>query len=89
VFAGFLQGVPIMNKVILDEALQARLRGVDEVELCDKSGQQVGHFLSKELYHRLLYDWANAQITDEELERRRRQPGGRTLAEIWARLENS
>ncbi|OHB84305.1 MAG: hypothetical protein A2V98_18725 [Planctomycetes bacterium RBG_16_64_12] len=78
-----------MNRVILDEAARAKLRGVDEVELCDESGQPLGHFLSDALYRRLLYDWANAQISDEELERRRRQPGGHALADIWARLQNS
>jgi len=78
-----------MNRVILDEASRAKLRGVDEVELCDESGRPLGHFLSEELYRRLLFDWANAQISDEELERRRRQPGGRVLADIWARLQNA
>ena len=76
-----------MNKVVLDAAVRAKLRNVDEVELCDESGRGVGHFLSEDLYRRLLYDWANAQITDEELQRRQRQPGGRTLTEIWARVD--
>ena len=58
-----------MTKVVVDQATGAKLSGVDEVELCDESGQKVGHFLSEKLYCRLLYDWANAQITDEELER--------------------
>ena len=75
------------TKVTLDDSLRAKLSGVDEVELCDQSGKPVGHFLSEQLYRRLLFDWANAQVTDEELERRRRQPGGCTLTEIWARLE--
>ncbi|MFH1920482.1 MAG: hypothetical protein ABIP48_11430 [Planctomycetota bacterium] len=78
-----------MNRVILDEPARAKLRGVDEVELCDESGRPLGHFLSEELYRRLLFDWANAQISDEELQRRRRQPGGRALADIWARLQNA
>ena len=78
-----------MTKVVLDESVRAKLHNVDEVELCDDLGRKLGHFLSEQLYHRLLYDWANARVTDEELERRRRQPGGRALAEIWARLENS
>jgi len=77
-----------MNRVILDESIGEKLRHLDEVELCDQSGQRVGHFLSDDLFRRLLYDWANAQVSDEELERRRQQPGGRTLAEIWSRLEN-
>ena len=78
-----------MTKVVVDQGLFATLRSVDEVELCDESGRSLGHFLSKKLYRRLLYDWANAQITDEELQRRREAPGGRTLAEIWARLESA
>lgn len=76
-----------MDKVVLDAAVRAKLRNVDEVELYDESGRSVGHFLSEEVYRRLLYDWANAQITDEELQRRQRQPGGRTLTEIWARMD--
>ena len=78
-----------MNRLMIDEGVRAQLANRDEVELCDQSGRKVGHFLSEELYRRLLFDWANAQISDEELERRRRQPGGRTLAEIWARLQES
>jgi hypothetical protein len=77
-----------MNKVILDEAVRAKLRDVDEVALCDESGRPAGHFLSEPLYRRLLYDWTNAQITDEELERRGREPGGRTLEQIWARMKS-
>ena len=78
-----------MNRIILEESIWEKLRHLDEVELCDQSGQRVGHFLSHDLFRRLLYDWANAQVSDEELERRRQQPGGRALAEIWARLENA
>ena len=78
-----------MPKVILHKALQAQLGGLEEVELCDESGNGLGHFLSEKLYRRLLYDWANAQITDEELQRRLDASGGRTLAEIWSRLDDS
>jgi len=78
-----------MNRLTIDEAGGSQLVQLDEAELCDQSGRKVGHFLSEELYRRLLYDWANARISDEELERRRRQPGGRTLAEIWRRLQES
>jgi len=78
-----------MTKVILDAALDARFRNVDEAELCDQWGRTLGRFLSERVYRRLLYDWANAQVTDEELQRRLQQPGGRTLAEIWARLQDS
>jgi hypothetical protein len=78
-----------MNRIILDRATGEKLRDVDEVELCDESGRKVGHFLSDPLFRRLLYDWANAQVSEEELDRRRQEPGGRTLAEIWARLRSA
>jgi hypothetical protein len=76
-----------MTKVILDESLKAKLNGLNEhLELCDEAGQTVGHFLTDEEYRELLLEWADSQITPEELERRRREPRGRTLAEIWQRL---
>jgi hypothetical protein len=78
-----------MNKMVLDDAIGAQLRSVDEAELFDPTGRKVGRFLSEEVFLRLVYDWANAQITDEELERRRLAPGGRSLAQIWARLGRS
>ena len=80
----------VMTKVILDDALLAKLQSGDEpLELCTPSGETIGHFLPREVYQRLLFDWANAKITDEELLRRLDQPGGRTLAEIWSRLESA
>ena len=78
-----------MVRVNLDHQLQSKLDGVDDAQLCDQSGRPVGHFLSESLYRRLIYDWANAQISDEELERRRQTPGGRKLGEILARLKAS
>ena len=78
-----------MNKMVVDDVIGTRLRGMSEAELFDPTGHKVGRFLSEELFLRLVYDWANAQITDEELERRRRAPGGKTLAQIWAELGRS
>jgi hypothetical protein len=73
----------------LDHHQLARLNGADDAQVCDATGRPVGHFLSDELYRRLLYDWANSQISDEDLERRRKKPGGRKLSEILARLQAS
>jgi hypothetical protein len=76
-----------MNRVTVDESLRGKLNGLDEpLELCDETGQTVGHFLPPELYREMLLALARAAISDEELEERRREPGGRTLAEIWERL---
>jgi len=66
--------------------LESQLTGVDDAELYDASGRPLGHFLSEELYRRLIFDWANAQISDEEIQRRLQAPGGKELSEIWAEL---
>jgi hypothetical protein len=34
----------------------------------------------------MFYAWLKSHSTDEELDRISREPGGRTLAEIWQRL---
>jgi hypothetical protein len=79
-----------MNKITLDEALRAKLNGLnEELEICDPDGRTVGHFLPPELYREMLYAWAEGQsgITKEELDRRRGQRGrGRSLAAIWKDL---
>ncbi len=78
-----------MTKLVLDRLLREKLRDVRQAELCDESGRTLGHYLSEEAYRHLVCQWANAQVTDEELERRRQAPGGKTLAQIWARLGRS
>ncbi len=74
-----------MVKLMVDPSLQARFRDVREAEICDESGQTLGRFLSEAIYRRLVYEWVNAQVSDEELRQSLQQPGGKTLAEIWAR----
>src|SRR5437016_3741662 len=82
-----LASVGPMNKIILDDALRSKLNGLTaEVQVCDESGQPVGQFLPQATYLKLMYAWLNAQVTDEELDEVSRQPGGRTLAEIWKSL---
>jgi hypothetical protein len=76
-----------MQKVILDPSLRSQLNKFDrEVELCDEAGSTVGYFLRAEWHRELLYAWAKAQFTDEELDLARHQNDGRSLAEILARL---
>jgi hypothetical protein len=79
-----------MTTVILDDTLRQKLHGLEaEVELRDETGKIVGHFLPAEKYQSLLYAWARNRLSDEELKRRREEPGGRSLAEILADLERS
>lgn len=76
-----------MNKVILDDALRAKLDGLASgLELCDEAGRTVGHVVPPDLHRDMFVVWARAQITEKELEAARNEPGGRPLAEIWRSL---
>lgn len=81
-----------MSKVVLDPELKARLNGLNEqLEICDADGRTLGRFLPEEAYHKLVYAAAEAACPHdkEELERRRRETGGMTLAEFWKRMGGS
>lgn len=76
-----------MQKLTLDPGLRAQFTNLkSEVELCDETGNTVGYFLPSD-WHRTLYAWANAQVTDAELEAARQQTGGASLADILARID--
>lgn len=79
-----------MQKVVtLDDSLRGMLNGCqEEVEFIDESGRPVGHFLPQDVYQKMLYAWVESQcpFSKEELERRRRETGGRSLKEIWKDL---
>jgi hypothetical protein len=58
-----------MGTVILDDALKARLNGLNEqLEVRDTDGTLVGRFLPEDQYMRLMYDWARAEFAREEAE---------------------
>ncbi len=76
-----------MSRVMLDPQLRSKLNGLDDqLEICDESGKTLGRFLPEALYRELLLAWAKADLPDEELQRRRNEPRGHTLAEIWEKL---
>lgn len=76
-----------MTRLVLDSAMRSKLIDLDcEVEFCDEAGRTLGYFLPAELHGETLREWAQSEVSEEELERRRNEPGGRTLKEIWARL---
>jgi hypothetical protein len=60
-----------MSKVILDDKLRAKLNGLnEELEICEPSGETVGHFIPKQQYLQLIYAWEKATMSGEELKRR-------------------
>jgi hypothetical protein len=75
--------------VTIDPELRAKLNGLNEqLEVCDENGHTLGHFLPADVYRKLFY---HALATEsphsaEELERRHKLGGGRSLAEIWKSL---
>ena len=75
-----------MSRLIVDLSTQTQLANVYEtLELCDDSGRVLGHFIP-------ALDWSRCkgiepQISEEELQRREQQGGGRSLAQILADLD--
>lgn len=79
-----------MVKVTLDSELLEQLTPADRVlEICDPKGHTVGYFHPAN--GRLVEEKPSVRspFSDEELQRRRQQRGGRPLAEILERLERS
>ena len=76
-----------MRKLVLTPELRAKLNGLNEkAEILDEQGKTVGHFLPANQYGKLVCALANAQISDKELEAISREPGRRSLREIWTDL---
>jgi hypothetical protein len=76
-----------MEKVVVTDALRSQLAALNhQVEFCDESGNTLGYFVPESVYKQLLNAWADEHISAEELERRRQEPRGRTLTEIWKTL---
>ena len=78
-----------MNRITLDETLRSKLGDVEQgSEICDEAGRRVGYYVPSPELDAEMYRQAVEAISDEELERRRRQPGPRrTTKEVLERLE--
>ena len=75
-----------MTRLTLDAATSGKLGDVTQcVELCDESGRTLGYFTPAD-----RSDYAGVQplISDEELDEREQEKGGRSLREILTELEN-
>jgi hypothetical protein len=63
-----------MSKVILDDALRAKLNGLNEVvEVCEPTGRTVGVFVPEEFYNELLAVWAKREFSTPEALRAREE----------------
>jgi hypothetical protein len=76
-----------MEKLVLHEPWLSALRAVhSQSELCDETGKTLGYFLTVAEYERMVLDWVKLRYPPEEVARLRQQQGGRTTAEVLARL---
>jgi hypothetical protein len=77
-----------MTRVTIEPSMLPPLHGLREpLELCDPSGRVLGYFTPAT--DRKLYEAVQLPISEEELDRRDQQTGGRTLAEILRDLEKN
>ena len=75
-----------MNRVVVDPATLAKLRDVRQaLELCDETGRVVGHVVPTVEHSQ--YAELEPRISEDELDRRERIRGGRSLADILTDLE--
>jgi hypothetical protein len=74
-------GILGMTRIVLDSATVASLRGhFGPVELCDEHGHVLGEF--RPAPDRSLYEGVAPPLSEDEIQRREDEPGGRSLAEI-------
>lgn len=77
--------VRVMTKIVVENAIRSRLLGLEtELELCDEAGVTLGYFVPRAT--KQDYEWARKRIEDDDLERARREPIGKTTAEVLAGL---
>jgi len=75
-----------MKRVLVNDGFRSKLDELrTQVELCDGDGRVMGYFIPA-VDDPALSDRIAAKISDEELERRKREPGGKTTAEVLAAL---
>lgn len=73
-----------MNRIVVDASLHELLPQLPvSVQLVDAAGNVLGVFTPDPA---VVAAW-EAEVPEEELQRREAEPGGRTLAEIMADLE--
>lgn len=76
-----------MVKLTIDKDIRMKLGDLKErLQLCDETGKVLGYF--QPVVDPSHYEAVNSPTSQEELNRRSREGGGRALADILADLEN-
>jgi hypothetical protein len=77
-----MRGIVAMTRLVVDSAMVDSLRGLlGPVELCDDQGRVLGEFRPAP-GRTSLYDGVESPLSNDEIERRENEQGGRSLAEI-------
>ncbi len=78
-----------MNRALADDTLKLKLRECRvPTEFYDREGNVLGVFTPAIGDERAIYDQIASLISDEELERRKKEPGGKTTAELLQYLQS-
>jgi hypothetical protein len=73
-----------MKNLVLDDNLRSKIGDLKEgVEVRDEKGRVIGFMLPSSIVYQLI---EAPPMSDEEMERRFAEPGGKTLAEIKQQL---
>jgi len=79
-----------MSRLILSDAFSHQLDQFSlPVELCDQTGQAIGHFVPSGVSWSDVLAGDGCPYSPEDLARMQRESGGRSLAEIWQSLGRS
>ena len=74
-----------MTQITIDATTQQQLLAPGgQVMLCDESGRMIGYFVPTRVPPEVL-EWSR-EISDEEIERARSEPGGCTTEELLEQL---
>jgi hypothetical protein len=87
----------MMTKLQVDPSFQSKLADLSRpLEVCDAMGRTLGYFLPvseherlrqvEAEHQRLLYAWANAQFSDDELAKAEQEPEEFTTEEVLNQL---
>ena len=68
-----------MDQIIVDESF-ARQLGISPCIVVDSAGKRLGCFIPE--VDQSIYQGISASVSDDELDRREREGGGRTLGDV-------
>lgn len=77
-----------MEPIVVDDELRSRLNGLARsTEFQSPDGTVLGYFITDQEYQDLVHTQAMAKFSPEDIERLRKQSGGRKLNDILHDLE--